>query len=74
MDGQKLLSVGDAARRLGISSAGVVAMERTGKLQAIRTEGGMRLFAADDVERLAEARRNMPGQRSRIAITNGDRS
>ena len=57
MEETKLLSVGDVARRFGVSSAAVVAMERTGKLRALRTEGGMRLFNREDVERLAEVRR-----------------
>ena len=53
----KLLTAADAARRLGVTPAAVVTMERTGKLTALRTEGGMRLFVLDDVERLVTVRR-----------------
>jgi excisionase family DNA binding protein len=54
----RLLSVGDVARRFGVSSAAVVAMERSGKLRALRTEGGMRLFTREDVEQLAVIRQH----------------
>ncbi len=57
------LTVADAARRLGVTPAAVVAMERRGDLAALRTEGGVRLFEPDEVERLV-AQRAEAGQRS----------
>lgn len=55
------LTIGPAARRLKISSAGVGFLVATGKLTAWRTAGGgLRLFALDDVDRLC-AERNARG-------------
>jgi excisionase family DNA binding protein len=56
MEQERLLTAADAARRLGVTPAAVVAMERAGKLPARRTEGGMRLFVLADVERLVHQR------------------
>jgi len=48
-----LLTVSDAARVLNRSADTVRTYERQGKLPAQRTRGGLRLFKASDVERLA---------------------
>ncbi|MDP9357434.1 MAG: helix-turn-helix domain-containing protein [Chloroflexota bacterium] len=53
---QQLLSAADAARLLGVVPATVRQMERSGRLPAERTAGGMRLFRRADVERLAAER------------------
>ncbi len=50
------LSVADAARILDVVPATVRQMERSGRLPARRTAGGIRLFCREDVERLAAAR------------------
>jgi DNA-binding transcriptional MerR regulator len=47
------LTTSDTARMLKRAAATVLYYERTGRLKAIRTEGGMRLFERADVERLA---------------------
>lgn len=52
----QLLSTGDVARRLGVSSEFVRKLVRTGKLAAMRTAGGQRIFRNEDVERLAAER------------------
>lgn len=55
MTNRQLLSVADAARVLGVVPATVRQMHRDGRLPGIRTEGGIRLFAREDVLRfLAE--------------------
>ncbi len=43
------LTVGDVSRRLGIGPDAVRERERRGKLRAIRTAGGVRLFRESDV-------------------------
>lgn len=52
----ELLSVGDAARRLGLSASGVRHLEALGVLPATRTAGGLRLYRAEDVARVARER------------------
>jgi excisionase family DNA binding protein len=47
---ENYLTVSDAARVLGRSSEAVRQYERVGKLAAIRTVGGVRLFKQADVE------------------------
>ena len=51
-----LLTKADAAKILGVTPAAVAQMERSGRLPARRTVGGMRLFRNEDVRRLATAR------------------
>lgn len=51
-----LLTSGDAARVANVSVDTIRAWNRAGKLPAIRTVGGVRLFNLDDVHRLIEAR------------------
>jgi excisionase family DNA binding protein len=56
------LMTSDAARELGIAKETVLFWERTGKLPAIRTQNGRRLFRRSDIERLKrerEAARNV---------------
>jgi hypothetical protein len=48
------LTVGDAARILGKSPECIRGYERSGKLAAIKTQSGVRLFRRKDVERLAQ--------------------
>ncbi len=50
------LTVGDVARRLGVGPDAVRERERRGKLRAIRTAGGVRLFRGRDVEALLRGR------------------
>lgn len=51
-----VLSTADAARLLGVVPATVRHMEKQGQIPALRTEGGVRIFLRDDVERIAEER------------------
>ncbi len=53
---EQWLSSADAARLLGVVPATVRQMERSGRLPARRTTGGIRLFRQEDVERLARER------------------
>ena len=53
---EQLLSTGDVARRLGVSSEFIRKLARDGKLAAMRTAGGQRIFRNEDVERLAADR------------------
>ena len=47
------LTTSDTAKVLNRAGATVLYYERTGRLKAIRTQGGIRLFERSDVERLA---------------------
>jgi len=49
----KLLTTSEAARRLNRSSQCVIIYERSGKLRAIKTWNGWRLFDEADVAKLA---------------------
>lgn len=54
---ERLLGPADAARILGVVPATVRAMALSGRLPpATMTEGGIRLFRREDVERLAAER------------------
>jgi excisionase family DNA binding protein len=59
-----LLTTSDAARQLGIAANTLRVWERTGRLPAIRTASGVRLFARADVDRIAAERatRSTSGQ------------
>jgi DNA-binding transcriptional MerR regulator len=48
------LTTSDTARILNRAAATVLYYERTGRLKAIRTQNGIRLFERSDVERLAQ--------------------
>lgn len=52
----ELLGVADAGRVLGVGPQRVRNLERDGRLPALRTVGGVRLFRRADVERLARER------------------
>lgn len=67
----QLLSVADASRILNVVPATVRAMERAGRLPALRTAGGIRLFRREDVERLAveRHRREVPEASSNSPVT-----
>jgi excisionase family DNA binding protein len=52
----ELLTTGEAGRLLGVGSDRVRQMEREGKLSAMRTATGLRLFDRRAVERLAAER------------------
>jgi excisionase family DNA binding protein len=53
----KLLTTGDVALRLGVHISTVQLWERSGRIRAQRTAGGIRLFMREDVERLARERK-----------------
>jgi excisionase family DNA binding protein len=52
----ELLSVTDSAKILGCSSDLVRLLERTGKLPAMKTAGGVRIFRREDVEAMRRTR------------------
>jgi excisionase family DNA binding protein len=52
----ELLTPADAARILGVVPATVRQLALKGRLPALRTASGMRLFRREDVEQLREAR------------------
>ena len=52
----ELLSTGDVARLIGVSADAVRLWERSGRLPATRTAGGVRLFAREDILRFAAER------------------
>ena len=56
MRGLQLLTVGDAATILSLSVDMVRVLHRQGKLPALRTPGGYRLFLRADVNRAARER------------------
>jgi excisionase family DNA binding protein len=56
MRSAELLTVGDVAKVAAVSCSLVRWWDRSGKLPAIRTAGGVRLFDRADVERLAAER------------------
>jgi DNA-binding transcriptional MerR regulator len=52
----ELLSTGDVARILGVSVDSVRVMERLGRLKAMRTVSGQRIFDRREVERMRAKR------------------
>lgn len=60
-DPNDLMTPSDAARILGLSADSVRVLGDTGRLPALRTVGGRRLFRRGDVEELA-------AQRARAAV------
>jgi DNA-binding transcriptional MerR regulator len=52
----------EAARELGCSAQYVRVLERTGKLKALKTHSGVRLFRIQEIRRLAAEREK--GQRA----------
>jgi len=61
---KKLLTINDVAQRGAVSGATVRLWDRTGKLEAIRTAGGMRLFAEDQVTKFLAARAKEKAQKA----------
>jgi len=59
---KKFLSVSEAARLLGMSGDWVRLQEKTGKLRAIKSAGGIRLFVLEDVQKLAAERQSAVGK------------
>ncbi|MBI4524376.1 MAG: MerR family transcriptional regulator [Deltaproteobacteria bacterium] len=57
----------DAAKILDRSAAAVILYERTGKLPAIKTANGRRLFRKEDVLKLARKLKREAGEDSRQA-------
>jgi excisionase family DNA binding protein len=64
-----ILSTGDAARRLNVSSEFIRKLERSGKLAAMRTAGGQRIFKAEDIEFLASKREKQRSEKPNRANT-----
>ncbi|MFQ5880375.1 MAG: helix-turn-helix domain-containing protein [Dehalococcoidia bacterium] len=60
---ERLLTCGDAARVLSVVPDTVRAMERAGRLPAVRTLGGIRLFRREDIDRVAAERAQAQGKR-----------
>jgi excisionase family DNA binding protein len=56
VDREELLTTSDAAKVLQVSTDWVRELERQGRLPALKTRSGQRLFFVEDVERLAQAR------------------
>jgi excisionase family DNA binding protein len=54
--GDEFLTTAPAAREIGVSAQTVIQWERDGKLPAIKTATGMRLFRREDIERLKAQR------------------
>lgn len=52
----ELLMTSETARELGISQGTVLLWERTGKLVAIKTTNGRRLFRRSEVDRVKRER------------------
>lgn len=63
-----LLTVNDAAKILKRAPCTIIWYDKTGKLKAQRTRGGMRLFRLADVERLA-ANQSGDGQQKQEATS-----
>lgn len=61
----KQLTIGQAAKRLGLEVDTVRKLERAGKLRAIRTRGGHRRFTEEEVNRFRKDRRKATLAKSR---------
>ncbi|MCE7976334.1 MAG: MerR family DNA-binding transcriptional regulator [Nitrospira sp. NTP1] len=64
MRDDQFLATCDAAKVLNCTPDNVRSLERRGRLTAIRTPGGRRIFRALDVERLARERQGHPREES----------
>jgi excisionase family DNA binding protein len=62
--GATILGTTDVALRLGCSAERVRQLEREGKLPAEKTQRGVRIFRAEDVERLACEREQQRQERA----------
>jgi excisionase family DNA binding protein len=58
----KFLSVSEAARILNMSADWVRLQEKSGKLRAIKSGAGIRLFALEDIQKLAAERQTVVGK------------
>jgi excisionase family DNA binding protein len=56
------LLVSETARKLGVAASTVRDMERDGRLKALKTPTGVRLFNADEVTKLAAERKRGKGE------------
>ncbi|MEW6212150.1 MAG: helix-turn-helix domain-containing protein [Acidobacteriota bacterium] len=65
------LTTSDVARLLGYSNENIRVLERAGKLRAIRTKSGIRLFAQTDIESFAAEREQQRQKRATSASVNG---
>ncbi|MEO8140640.1 MAG: helix-turn-helix domain-containing protein [Gemmatimonadota bacterium] len=54
---RRYLTIGEAAKRLGLEVDTVRKLERTGKIRAVRTRGGHRRFTEEEVDRFRKSRR-----------------
>jgi excisionase family DNA binding protein len=66
---EQLMSVNDAAKRLGVSGQYVRVLEQLGRLTATRTVGGFRIFKASDVEALALERERQKERGPHSSVT-----
>jgi excisionase family DNA binding protein len=57
---ERLLSIGEVARRLGVSVDVVRSLTENGQLKAVRTGGGHRRYRPEEVERFTKTRRAPP--------------
>jgi excisionase family DNA binding protein len=64
-----ILSTNDASKLLNLTPEAVRLLERKGKLPAVRTPGGIRIFSRLDVEKLVAER----AQRKRFQKSEGGR-
>jgi excisionase family DNA binding protein len=53
----KILTIGEAAKRLGLETDTVRKLESAGKIQAVRTNGGHRRFTEAELDRFQKSRR-----------------
>jgi DNA-binding transcriptional MerR regulator len=59
---EKLLTSGEAGRAANLSAETIRLYEREGKLKAIKTAGGMRLFRESDIAELVQKRKTASKQ------------
>lgn len=70
---ERLLAPSDASHILGVVPATVRAMAIDGRLRPVAiTEGGIRLFRREDVERLAAERAKNPKRRGSLVSPVGE--
>lgn len=55
-----LMTVSDAAARLGLGTEMVAKLRRSGRIPVVRTVGGMNLFLTQDIDRLKKERAKNP--------------
>jgi excisionase family DNA binding protein len=64
----ELLIASEAAKLLDCTAANIRALERAGKLPALRTESGVRIFRREDVDRLAVERKQQQKAKEAMAL------